>query len=318
MAEKFILHGNAFCRLTVRNLKLFLKDKMQVFFSLLAPLIVLFLYVAFLGDVQMDGLRSAVPEGLVDDNLLRAVVDGWMMSGILAVTCITVAISVSSVAVADNERGISCDFDSSPVRQSIVRFSYMASSYICTLAITFIMLAIGFIYLAISGWYLSSGQVFAVIGNVFLSALSSTLFATLAVSFFRSTSALGGFIGIVSAAVGFLMGAYIPLSVLGTGMEYFACILPGTYSAGIFRDMFISGALNEMANVLPQEAVTAIANEYSVNVNFFGIRFQSWHSALMLIASVVFFAVLLAALSPVMAKMRRERGGGKRKRISKA
>ena len=172
MAEKFILHGNAFCRLTVRNLKLFLKDKMQVFFSLLAPLIVLFLYVAFLGDVQMDGLRSAVPEGLVDDNLLRAVVDGWMMSGILAVTCITVAISVSSVAVADNERGISCDFDSSPVSQSIVRFSYMASSYICTLAITFIMLAIGFIYLAISGWYLDAGQVFAVIGNVFLSALS--------------------------------------------------------------------------------------------------------------------------------------------------
>ena len=54
MAEKFILHGNAFYRLTVRNLKLFLKDKMQVFFSLLAPLIVLFLYVAFLGDVQMD------------------------------------------------------------------------------------------------------------------------------------------------------------------------------------------------------------------------------------------------------------------------
>ena len=34
MAEKFILHGNAFCRLTVRNLKLFLKDNMQVFFSL--------------------------------------------------------------------------------------------------------------------------------------------------------------------------------------------------------------------------------------------------------------------------------------------
>ena len=46
MAENFKNDVYAFSCLTVRNLKLFFKDKMQVFFSLLAPLIVLFLYVA--------------------------------------------------------------------------------------------------------------------------------------------------------------------------------------------------------------------------------------------------------------------------------
>lgn len=314
MAENLKNDVYVFSCLTVRNLKLFFKDKMQVFFSLLAPLIVLFLYVAFLGETQMDSLRASIPEGLISDDLIEGVVNGWMLSGLLAVTCITVAVSVSSVTVSDNEKGISADFDSSPVRGSVVRFSYMAASYVSTLIITFIILAIGLIYLAISGWYLNAGQVFAIIGNVFLSALSSTLFATVAVSFFRSSGALGGFIGIISAAIGFLVGAYIPLSVLGKGMEYAACFLPGTYSAAIFRDMFISGALDEMALTLPEEAVDAIAQNYAVNVNFFGVDMQSWFSVLMLFASIIFFALLMIVLSPVMVKIRRRQGGHIKKR----
>lgn len=312
MAEKLKADIAAFGRLTERNLKLFFKDKMQVFFSLLAPLIVLFLYVAFLGDVQMDSLRASIPEGVVDEDLLKGVVNGWMLSGILAVTCITVAVSVSSVTVSDNESGITADFDASPVKQNIVRFAYMAASYISTLIITVIILAIGLIYLAIAGWYLSVGAVFAIIGNVFLSILSATLFSTVVVSFFRSTSALGGFIGIISAAIGFLMGAYIPLSVLGEGMEYVACFLPGTYSGGIFRDLFISGALDEMSAFIPEEAINSIAESYAVNVNFFGYEMPSWLSAIMLFASVLFFAILLIVLSPLMAKLRR--GTGKKKK----
>lgn len=316
MAEKFKADFAALGRLTERNLKLFFKDKMQVFFSLLAPLIVLFLYVAFLGDVQMDSLRSSIPEGLVDEKLLKGVINGWMLSGILAVTCITVAVSVSSVTVSDNEAGITADFDASPVSQSVIRFAYMAASYVCTLAITCLILAIGLIYLAIAGRYLSVGAVFAILGNLFLSALSATLFSTVAVSFFRSTSALGGFIGIVSAAIGFLMGAYIPLSVLGKGMEYVACFLPGTYSGGIFRDLFISGALEQMSATLPQTAINSIAQSYGVNVNFFGYEMPSWLSAVMLFASVIFFAILLIALSPLMVKIRR--GAGKKSKKVKA
>ena len=48
--------------LTRRNLKIFLKDKAIVFFSLLAPLIVLVLYVLFLGRIQEDGLLAALEE----------------------------------------------------------------------------------------------------------------------------------------------------------------------------------------------------------------------------------------------------------------
>ena len=46
------MNAYALWLLTRRNLKIFLKDKANVFFSLLAPLIVLALYVLFLGRLQ--------------------------------------------------------------------------------------------------------------------------------------------------------------------------------------------------------------------------------------------------------------------------
>ena len=39
----------ALMQLTLRNLKVFVKDRANIFFSLLAPLIVLALYVLFIG-----------------------------------------------------------------------------------------------------------------------------------------------------------------------------------------------------------------------------------------------------------------------------
>lgn len=51
---------NALLCMTARNLKIFLKDKANIFFSLLAPLIVLALYVLFLGRVQADGINESL------------------------------------------------------------------------------------------------------------------------------------------------------------------------------------------------------------------------------------------------------------------
>ena len=45
------MNAYALLSLARRNLKVFLKDKANVFFSLLAPLIVLALYALFLGRV---------------------------------------------------------------------------------------------------------------------------------------------------------------------------------------------------------------------------------------------------------------------------
>ncbi len=48
--------------LIARNCKIFYKDKGLFFSSLIAPLILMFLFVAFLGNVYRDSLLSFLPE----------------------------------------------------------------------------------------------------------------------------------------------------------------------------------------------------------------------------------------------------------------
>ena len=63
----------ALMQLTLRNLKVFVKDRANIFFSLLAPLIVLALYVLFIGRLQADGITAALEEfGVSADGAVRA------------------------------------------------------------------------------------------------------------------------------------------------------------------------------------------------------------------------------------------------------
>ena len=78
-----------------RNTKLFFKDKGTFFTSLITPLILLFLYVCFLGDVYLDSFKMTFEQmniGVtVPDKVLNALVSGQLFSSLLAVCCVTVA-----------------------------------------------------------------------------------------------------------------------------------------------------------------------------------------------------------------------------------
>ena len=79
-----------------RNLKLFFRDRAAVFFSLLAVLIIIGLYVLFLGDMVAGDL-TGVPGG-------RFLMDSWIMAGLLAVTSVTTTMGAVGVVVDDRSR----------------------------------------------------------------------------------------------------------------------------------------------------------------------------------------------------------------------
>ncbi len=120
--------------LVKRSLKVFLKDRMTVFFSLLAPIIILVLYILFLGDIQVTSIKSQFDSfGVsVDDKLIGAFVDSWMLSGVMAVSCITVSFSVNTVMVHDRENGIINDMIASPIRKYLINFSYIVANFVIT------------------------------------------------------------------------------------------------------------------------------------------------------------------------------------------
>ena len=60
-----------------RNSKLFFKDKGLFFTSLITPIILLVLYVTFLGNVYRDSFTLGMPENFtISDKLINAAVGG--------------------------------------------------------------------------------------------------------------------------------------------------------------------------------------------------------------------------------------------------
>lgn len=274
-----------------RNTKKFLKDKAAVFFSLLSPLIVLVLYVLFLGDMQLRGLKEVFDGSGVPDGNIKAIVDSWMLAGVMSVACITVAFSAFNMMIRDREDGILSDVLASPVKRWVINGSYFVYNCFVAFFICLIVLLIAFIYLAINGWYLSVSDVFALLGTLIISIISSSLVSAFICSFLKTGNAHGAFVGILSAAIGFLCGAFMPLSMFPKAVQYIVLFIPGTYSAGMFRNLFMSGALNEIGTLAPQ-AVEFIRTEYSMELDFFGSKIGIGTMAGILAVTIILFAAL--------------------------
>ncbi len=265
MRTDIICLGN----LVKRELKLFLKDKAAVFFSLLAPLIILMLYVLFLGDLQVSAVEQAFEGTTVSHSLIKSFIDGWMLAGVVSVSCITVAFSAYNVVLNDKENGTLDDILASPVKRWVITASYYFYNFVVTSVICGLLLVVVFVYLAISGWYLTVGHTFAIVGVTVLSIVSSTLFATAICGFLKTTNAHSACVGILSAIIGFLIGAYMPVDMFPKAVQYIILFVPGTYSAGVLRNLFMSGVLNEIGKDAPYH-VEPLKDSYSMNMDFFG------------------------------------------------
>ena len=79
-----------------RNLKVFFRDKTAVFFSLLAVLIVLGLYIFFLGDVWIDSFPNI--KGV--KNLMNC----WIIAGLIGVTSVTANMGAFGTMIEDKSK----------------------------------------------------------------------------------------------------------------------------------------------------------------------------------------------------------------------
>lgn len=289
----------ALSRLVRRNLKLFLKDKAAVFFSLLAPMIVLLLFLLFLGDMQVDTVAVFLDAAGVayTDKTVHAFVDSWMFAGVMGVACITVSFGANGVMVEDKQHGLLDDYTASPVRGWVVTAAYFIFNFIVTSLICLSVLFVSFIYLAAFGrFYMNAATAFALIGLTLVSALSATVITVFIASFFQSNNAFSAFSGILSAAVGFVIGAYMPLSMYPKAIQYIVLFVPGSYSAALYRSLFMQAPLDALCGSVPAMA-EEIGKDFSMQMNFFGHTVPQGLLWGLLAASIALF-VLLGILVP--------------------
>ena len=114
--------------ITGRNLRLYFRDRLGVFFSLLAAIILFLLYTLFLGNLQTQGLESAFPDA--PDGAVKSFVDSWMFAGIVGITAVTTGLGAFSTFVEDGASGRFRDFLVSPISRGQLVLGYLLSSFV--------------------------------------------------------------------------------------------------------------------------------------------------------------------------------------------
>ena len=280
-----------------RNCKLFFKDKGMFFTSLITPLILLVLYITFLGNVYRDSFSSALPPSFqISENLINATVGGELVSSLLAVCCVTVAFCSNLLMISDRVNGAAKDLAITPVRPSAVALGYFISTVLSTLAICMTALGASFIYLSHMGWYLSASDVLLLILDVILLVLFGTALSSV-VTYPLTTSGQGSAVGtVVSAGYGFICGAYMPISSFGPGLQRVISFLPGTYGTSLLRNHTLRGAFAEMSACgFPSEVVEGIKDSVDCNLYFFGhgVSLGAMYAILSISAAVLIAAYVI-------------------------
>ncbi len=257
-----------------RNTKLFFKDKGMFFTSLITPLILLVLFVTFLGDVYRDSLDMTVAEvpGIetIPESLVEGFVGGWLFSSLLAVCCVTVAFCANMLMVQDKVTGARVDLTMAPVGGGRLAISYYISTALSTLLICFVALGACFVYLGKMGWYLTGEDVALTCLDVVLLTLFGTALSSVVNHFLTSQGQISAVGTVVSAGYGFICGAYMPISQFSDGLQKALSFLPGTYGTALLHNHLMNGAYEELEKLLPKQAVEGLRGAFDSDLTFSG------------------------------------------------
>lgn len=278
--------------ITGRNLRLYFRDPLGVFFSLLGALIVFLLYALFLGSIQTQSIAATAPGA--DPALVQGFVDAWMFAGIVALSTMSTTLGALSVFVDDASSGRFRDFLVSPIRRGQLVLGYLLGAFVIGLVMTLIVLAVALVYLwLVSGVVLGLGQVGAIIGWIALSCAGFAALWAFVVSFLRTPGAFAAASTVVGTVAGFVAGAYIPVGLFPDAVREAVSALPFAQSAMLLRGEFTGDALSALVAGDPG-AIAGLERFYGVSLFVGDWSVPAWFAAGVLAAMVVVFAVLAA------------------------
>jgi multidrug/hemolysin transport system permease protein len=281
-----------------RNIKVFFRDKGTFFVALIAPLILLVLYILFLGDVYKESFVTCFPADYAPaGKLLGGLVGGYLLSSLLSVSCVTVAFTANMVMVQDRLTGAAHDFAITPVRPAILYLAYYIATEAVTFSICLVATFAGFIYLACVGWYLSVGTVFAIIGAVLLLSLFGTALSSIVCKLIKNHGGMTVVSTIMSSIYGFFAGAYMPIGSLSPVFVNIISCLPGTYGTVLLRNLCLNDCFTQMqASGYDAQSLAYCRQGFDCDFSFFSTPVPPWACVLILILSTLLLITLYITL----------------------
>lgn len=280
--------------LVIRNLRLYLRDKVSIFFSFLSSIILIGIYVLFLGN-------SILPTDiyqLITKGEAQFLVYGQMLAGIVVLNTINIPLANMGNLIFDFEYKQIDSFVVTPVKRIKIILGYYLSSIIITTVLSIIIwlasvLMIGFV----TGNFFSFITILKVSLLIPVFTLVSTAFVVLLITFIKSPNAFGAVSGIVGSVVGFLAGIYMPISSTSPkGLLYISSVLPFSHMTSTLKKVVMNEPLQIVFDKSGgnDEIILGLKDGFGSNsLPLLGLNIDQW------IIHVIFgvIAVLLIILS---------------------
>lgn len=241
-----------------RHTKLFFKDKLSVFFSLLSVFIIILLYVLFLSENITSNLPAFKDK--------EAFVFLWMFAGIIAVTTATATLGTYGKFIEDKVNKKSEDFLITMVTSRQLAYSYIIYSVIVGIIFTVLLLIFGYIYTFIN-FKMTVHISVSLITVTFLSVFMHTLLFYVITANLKTMSAFSGFSTIVGTLIGFLAGIYIPIGLLPSYLQKIITLFPTTQATVLLKDLLMKDVLESMQQIMP-------IKDYQELVYMLGVKLQ--------------------------------------------
>ena len=273
-----------------RNLKVFFRDKTAVFFSLLAVLIVLGLYIFFLGDVWVDSFPNI--KGV--KNLMNC----WIMAGLIGVTSVTANMGAFGTMIEDKSKNKIKDFYVSPIKKSKIVGGYIISSFIVGSMMSVVTLIISQIYLVYSGVdVLNFKELTEVFLIILMTSLSNSAMILFIVSLFSSEKAFSTASTIVGTLIGFITGIYLPISMLPDSVQIIVKLFPTSHGISILRQIFMKKQMDISFADVPTNYINEFKESMGVVYYINDKLVSNTTSVFILIAStIIFFSLAVLIL----------------------
>lgn len=276
--------------LLIRNCKIFFRNKKGVFSSLIAALVVIVLYVFFLGD--------NMKKSLVELENADHIIDAWIMSGFISVASMTTTLGAMGLMIRDKENGCIKDFFCSPLKEWQIAGGYVLSSYIVGVLMSIFTFIAAEIYIVCRGGELLDLLSMAmVLGVILLTVLASSAMMYLLISLFSHSDTYSTVSSVIAPLSGFLTGIYIPVGTLPEGLQTVVKCFPISHGAALMRQVMMKEPMDAGLSKVSGEFAADFKETLGITMTLGSHQDNVWiHIGILLITTVIFFGLSVLIL----------------------
>lgn len=270
--------------LGMRNFKLYLRDRGGVFFSFLGIIVIIGLYVLFLGNDMKKNVA-----GLTGGDIL---IDSWVMAGIIAVASITTSLGACGIMIEDRVKKNRKDFLAAPLKRYQIVGGYVFSACLVGFLMCVLTFIASEIYLVANGCPMPDFlTVLKVLGIIVLAVLSSGAMVLFISSLLKTNGAFVNVSILMGTLIGFITGMYLPIGILSDKVQWLVKCFPVSHASVLLRQVMMEGQMKITFDGAPAAAAEGFREDMGVVFTYGDVTGTAGLHIVVLIATTVIFFI---------------------------